>query len=40
MPKTTSVESKFKLLDDKLEKIEVNEELCEDMCEQICRLYT
>ena len=34
----TSVESKFKLLDDKLEKIEVNEELCEDMCEQICRL--
>ena len=33
-----SVESKCKLLDDKLEKIEVNAELCEDMCEQISNL--
>ena len=34
----TLIESKCKLLDDKIDKIEVNEELCEDMCEQIVRL--
>ena len=29
----TIIESKNKLLYDKIEKIEVNVELCEDMCE-------